>query len=247
MKKNILQKRLFCGIVALILLLSITASATSFNDKTEINPVKVSVYNSNSRTIEEQFFTSEEGERLIDRLMSLKSSEESYYKDMDETLSFLVDQDIISTETSNWLTHKLDHHQKMIERLNTLPHRGLFFEVANLFSGTFFALKGEKVSSFVELNIQQLPFFNGTLSAQFSLFSKFNGNGTIFTLGFFGFKYSYGYNETNYDFPYFPVIEGSTIGYTGILIEVDITEGEYEGSYVIAIGMNVLTFWKLVE
>ncbi|MBS3778485.1 MAG: hypothetical protein KGY50_04245, partial [Candidatus Thermoplasmatota archaeon] len=62
-----------------------------------------------------------------------------------------------------------------------------------------------------------------------------------------GFRYIYDYNRDEYQFPYFSPVNGWFIGYTGILLEAEVSDefGEtYEGTYIIGIGMNVITLWN---
>ena len=131
---------------------------------------------------------------------------------------------------------------------NDIQPQGALFDVVNLFNGLFFALKGEKTASFLDLPVYQFPFFNDNITALFSGFSKYSGNGFIFTLGTLGFQYEYEYDPDAYDFPYFPQVSGSIIGFTGVLLEAEVGDSfgpQYEGFYSIGIGMNIFTLWNL--
>jgi hypothetical protein len=68
----------------------------------------------------------------------------------------------------------------------------------------------------------------------------------VFSAGFLGFKYLYDFNETKYDFPYFPGIRGSIFGYSGLLVYMDSVNisGVEEGPFIIGIGMSFVTLWK---
>jgi hypothetical protein len=130
---------------------------------------------------------------------------------------------------------------------STVLSKGLFFDLLNIFNGFGFAIKGEKTRSFLDLPVARFPFLNTNITALFSGFNSFEGNGFIFTLGTNGFRYLYNYDKDLYDFPYFSSINGFFIGYTGVILEATVSDivGEtYEGTYIIGIGMNVLTLWN---
>ena len=148
-----------------------------------------------------------------------------------------------------------DNEKKLIQQITSsrvtkdidMNSEGLFFDLLNVFNGFGFAIKGEKTRSFLDLTVAQFPFLNTNITALFSGFNSFDGNGFIFTLGTNGFRYIYDYDRDTYDFPYFGSIKGWFIGYTGIILEATISDalGEtYEGTYIIGVGMNVITLWN---
>jgi hypothetical protein len=164
-----------------------------------------------------------------------------------QKLNILLNNDILSPETTAYLKNNLAKTENKIST-NDIQSQGALFDVVNLFNGVFFALKGEKTASFLELPVYQFPFFENNITALFSGFSKYSGNGFIFTLGTLGFQYAYDYDPDSYDFPYFPSVSGSIIGFTGVLMEADVGDifgPQYEGFYSIGIGMNIFTLWDL--
>jgi len=163
-----------------------------------------------------------------------------------QKLNILHENGMLSPETKAILTEYLDTLIQTNRAYLPQP-KGPLFDVVNLFNGIFFALKGEKTASFLDLPVLQFPFFNDNITALFSGFSRYTGNGFIFTLGTVGFQYTYGYDTDAYEFPYFPPIRGTIIGFTGVILETEVgdTFGEqYEGSYSIGIGMNIFTVWN---
>jgi hypothetical protein len=131
--------------------------------------------------------------------------------------------------------------------LNNPNPEGLFFDLLNIFNGFGFGIKGEQTKSILDLPIARFPFLNTNITALFTGFSSFEGNGFIFTLGTNGFRYLYNYDRNDYEFPYFAPVNGWFIGYTGILLEANVSDlfGEtYEGTYIIGIGMDVMTMWN---
>ncbi|MBS3749609.1 MAG: hypothetical protein KGY67_07945 [Candidatus Thermoplasmatota archaeon] len=149
-----------------------------------------------------------------------------------------------------------EQEKKIIQQVTTstrsnskfnVNSKGLFFDLLNVFNGFGFAIKGEKTRSFLDLTVAQFPFLNTNITALFSGFNSFDGNGFIFTLGTNGFRYIYDYDRDTYDFPYFGPVDGWFIGYTGIILEATVSDeiGEkYEGTYVFGVGMNVITLWN---
>ena len=119
----------------------------------------------------------------------------------------------------------------------------------NIFSGTFFGIQGVKDLTYLDLTLYDFPFFTGNINAGFFGMNRFTGNGTIFTAGFLGFKYLYDYNETKYEFPYFPEIRGSVLGYSGLFVYIDSFNysGTQQGPFIIGIGMSIITLWKNMQ
>lgn len=164
-----------------------------------------------------------------------------------QKLNILLNNNILSPETKTYLKNNLQTIQNKIST-NDIQPQGVLFDVVNLFNGVLFALKGEKTSSFLELPVYQFPFFKNNITALFSGFSKYSGNGFIFTLGTLGFQHTYDYDPDAYDFPYFPPVSGSIVGFTGVLLEANVGDSfgpQYEGFYTIGIGMNIFTLWNL--
>ena len=109
-------------------------------------------------------------------------------------------------------------------------------------------MNGERDLKVFEINLLQLPLFNGTIAAKFTLLNRFVGNGSIFSMGLFGFKYSYGHNKTQYPtFPHFPGIKGINFAFTGLLIDIESAQPGYPGHYFVGIGMTFVTLWNRIE
>jgi len=251
MKNNSSGKILMLGIVSIFVLASFVPVVSSSIQKQEEKgkTIIINVLDSGSRYLTEHY-VSEGNARKIIALMEEEISQESFTKQIEERLNVLNDIGIISSETANNLANKFKTQQKFLDKNRLIPTRESFFDVFNLFSGVFFGLKGTKDYTFLELNIYEFPFFNSTILAQFSVLSKFTGSGCIFTLGTLGFRYIYEFDQAKYEFPHLPDIGGSVIGFTGVLLEFEVGDAlgeEYEGSYVVGIGMNIASIWNNLE
>ena len=170
--------------------------------------------------------------------------ERNFYQKMVDKIEMLRENDIISAETTSTLKRFFLAKQVSVEKLQHGTTR--FFDVLNVFNGIFFGLRGVKEFSILELPVFVFPFFDGNITAQFSVLGKFSGNGSVFTLGTLGFRYIYDFNMSKYDFPYFPTIRGTVIGFSGILAEVKSFIGEGEGPFVFGVGMTIFTMWNKV-
>ena len=162
-----------------------------------------------------------------------------------QRLNQLLENNIINVQEKKFVQQVTSSLGSKIK--SDVDSEGLFFDLLNVFNGFGFAMKGEKTRSFLDLPVARFPFLNTNITALFSGFNSFDGNGFIFTLGTNGFRYLYDYDRDTYDFPYFGSIKGWFIGYTGIILEATISDalGEtYEGTYIIGIGMNVITLWN---
>lgn len=162
-------------------------------------------------------------------------------------LKRLTDHGLITVQEKEIINHQLNMKTMPGTSFNNPISKGLFFDLLNVFNGFGFAMKGEKTRSVLNLPVARFPFLNNNITALFTGFNSFEGNGFIFTLGTNGFRYLYDYDKGQYEFPHFPHINGWFIGYTGILLEATVSEifgDTYEGTYVIGIGMNVITLWN---
>ena len=88
------------------------------------------------------------------------------------------------------------------------------------------------------------PILNTNITALFSGYSTFQGNGFMFSIGFLGFQNVFKYSLTK---PHFPEISGGLLGFVGILIISKGIRTEGSNSKILGIGMDVLTFWNEVE
>jgi hypothetical protein len=232
------------AIVLVILLSSITVISSPISKSKTEEMITVTVTDMLSDTRSEHAISKEVFFELFQPMEKPISNEElsDFYQ---HELGVLTDNGMISSETNTRIMHNLYCMEK--DTLYSQKPTGALFDVVNVFNGLFFALKGEKVNSFFDMPVFQFPFFKDNITALFSGFSKYAGNGFIFTLGTLGFQYSYDYNPDVYEFPYFAEVSGSIIGFTGVLLETEVgdTFGEqYEGFYSIGIGMNIFTLWN---
>jgi hypothetical protein len=168
---------------------------------------------------------------------------------MKKKLTLLRDTGLISPETADTITHNLNTAPTLYSHPHPVSKQGIFFDISNIFSGTFFGIQGIKDRTYLDLTLYDFPFFTGNINAGFYGMSRFTGNGTVFTAGFLGFKYLYDYNETKYEFPYFPEIRGSVFGYSGLFVYIDSFNysGTQQGPFIIGIGMSIITLWKNMQ
>ena len=239
------------GIVSIFVLASFVPVVSSSVQKQEEKEktITINVLDSGSRYLTE-YHVSEGDARKIIALMEEEISQEFFTKQIKEKLNVLKDIGIISSETANNLANKFKTQQKFLDKNRLMPTREPFFDVFNIFNGVFFGLKGERTFDNLDLPVYKFPFFNSNITALFSIYSKFIGSGCIFTLGTLGFKYIYEFDMDKYEFPHFPEISGSIIGFTGIFLKLSIDESieeEYEGTYFIGIGMNIASTWNNLE
>ena len=241
--KNMNKRTLFVASLILlnVILLNSTVTSHTFQDNRHQEFITFHMTDMLANTKTEKQITTEVFIELFTQRERPNTINEFivFYK---KKIDILSENDLIAPETETIIR---DH---LINTAIKSPHtQGALFDVINLFNGIFFALKGEKTASFLDLPVLKFPFFNENITALFSGFSKYEGNGFIFTLGTLGFQYAYDYDTVAYEFPHFPPIKGSIIGFTGVLLEADVqdTFGEqYEGFYSIGIGMNIFTLWN---
>jgi len=251
MKNSNLGKILMTGIISVLLLTSFVSAVSSSIQKNyeKERIIRINVLDSSSGYLTE-LYVSEGDARKIIALMEGEISQESFTKQIEEKLKVLSDIGMVSSETANSLINKFKSQQKYFNKNRLQPGINPIFDVFNFLNGVFFGLKGVKEFSLLELNMYQFPFFDSNITAQFSFLSKFKGSGCIFTLGTLGFKYIYEFDQEKYEFPHFPEIGGSVIGFTGVLLEMEIGDAlgeEYEGAYIIGVGMNIASIWNNLE
>jgi hypothetical protein len=164
-------------------------------------------------------------------------------------LEILENNGLVESSTKNHINRLLNKIPNFGKVQTSLPRSRAIFDLFNFFNGVLVGLKGQKDSSFLDLPVLDFPFINSTITALFSVYGQYSGEGFIFTLGTLGFRYIYDFDTDKYGFPFFPSIKGSLIGFTGIVLEAEVGDqlGEdYEGSYVVAAGMTILTAWNNV-
>ena len=244
--KKYLEKIIILTIVSSIILTLFIPAVVSNQDENDVNKLTcVKVFDTFSKNYKEYYFESDELKNLI-KIIDDEITVDSFSQKMEDKLYLLKDYGMVSDKTVKTLVSQYKSYNSQIKSFKELikPSSSTIF---NIFSGTFFGIKGEKTNSFLELSVIQLPFFNGNITAGLIGFSKFIGKGSIFTVGFIGLKYIYDFNSTKYEFPYFPTITGNIVGFSGILIEInaqhtDIPE-DMKGYYYIGVGMSIFTYW----
>lgn len=212
------------------------------NEKTQ--QIQIKIFNTYDQTIRTQTIDFNEFISLFEPLQNENLQQNQEYTQL--LLNRLNDNGLLTVHENEMFNYQLNV-ETISATLNNPISNGLFFDLLNVFNGFGFAMKGEKTRSFLNLPVARFPFLNNNITALFTGYNSFEGNGFIFTLGTNGFRYLYNYNKNQYEFPHFPPIKGWFIGYTGILLEATISDifgDTYEGTYVIGIGMNVITLWS---
>jgi len=199
--------------------------------------IKIKVLDNTNGSLEknEIAISNEAAKNLILELMKSDITPSNFKQKIGEKLTLLKENGLISADTAHRISNNFNKIPKKFFRTSPLSKQGIIFDVFNIFSGTFFGMDGVKDFTWLNLTQFTFPFSIGTINAGFYGWNKYTGNGSVFTIGFLGFKYLYDYNETRYAFPYFPGIRGSTIGFTGLLIYLD--------TIIIGLGTSVATVW----
>jgi hypothetical protein len=207
--------------------------------------IKIKILDNTNGSLEKNEITmsNEAAKNLILELMKSDIKPSNFKQEMRKKLILLKDNGLILADTADKISNSFNKLPKMFFRTGSSLKQGIIFDMTNIFSGTFFVIKGVKDFTILNLTMYRFPYFSGYINAGFYGWNRFTGNGTIFTIGFLGFKYLYDYNNTKYEFPYFPQIRGSTLGYTGLLVYFNI-DNSPEDSFIIGIGMSVMTIWN---
>jgi hypothetical protein len=200
--------------------------------------IKIKVLDNTNGYLEknEIAISNEAAKNLILELMKSDITPSNFKQKIGEKLTLLKENGLISADTAHRISNNFNKIPKNFFRTSPLSKQGIIFDVFNIFSGTFFGLEGVKDFTLLNLTMYTFPFFIGNINAGFYGWNKFTGNGSVFSIGFLGFKYLYDYNETKYAFPFFPGIRGSTFGFTGLLVYLD--------TIIIGIGMSFATIWN---
>jgi hypothetical protein len=210
--------------------------------------IKIKILDSTNGSLEKNEITmsNEAAKNLILELMKSDIKPSNFKQEMRNKLILLKDNGLISIDTADKISNNFNKLPKMFFRTGSLFKQGIFFDMANIFSGTFFGIKGVKDFTLLDLTMYKFPFVSENITAGFYGWSRFTGNGTVFSMGFLRFKYLYDFNNTKYDFPYFPEIRGSVFGYTGLFVYLESlnVSGVKEGPFIIGIGMSVMTSWN---
>jgi hypothetical protein len=246
MIKKIIHKKLFATCLIALFTISLLPLAQANIQHTD--DTTILIFNNAHGSLEKNHITlsPETANTLIQELLKNQITPSNYKQEMRKKLMLLRDTGLISPETADTITHTWNTIPTIFSQPNPLTKQGIFFDLSNIFSGTFFGIEGVKDLTYLNLTLYDFPFFAGRINAGFYGMNRFTGNGTVFTAGFLGFKYLYDYNETKYKFPYFPEIRGSVFGYSGLFIYIDRFNysGTQQGPFIIGIGMSIITLWK---
>ena len=233
------------GAIAIIIMILFSSfQSLAIPTQTQTDTIKVTIYNFEDDSVRNQQIELHKFMSIFDPIEN--NQELDFFTIMQSKINTLYENGLITDSECSYLEQELLRY-KIQKSLPGITSKGLFFDLLNIFNGFGFAIKGEKTRSFLRLPIATFPFLNSNITALFTGFNAFDGDGFIFTLGTNGFRYIYKYDRDQYDFPYFSSIKGWFIGYTGILLEASVSDAlgeEYEGTYIIGIGMNVLTLWS---
>ena len=244
MKHN--RKQIIMTLLVIITMITLPIQSCSSTTENPQNPktIPITVVHRGDHTITQTEMDFDAFISLFNPIRTI--NENTATVQLQSMLDTLEEQQIISHEEKTMMNQKIQQGT-LLSSIRHAGMTGLLFDLLNIFNGFGFAIKGEQTVSLIELPIARFPFLNTNITALFSGFSAFKGNGFVFTLGTNGFRYIYNYDKNSYAFPYFSSIKGSFIGYTGIILEATVSDtfGEtYEGTYIIGIGMNVFTLWS---
>lgn len=238
--KNIKRNNIIISGAIFILLITSTLSivnSETIPNKEDNNSIDVRIYNTQTGILSEKNI-----DREIYNVLFEKSNEKlndmSFSNFIKNKINLLVESGCINYEEGSQLINKYNIFKKFNNQNYLIGN----YDVLNLFNGIFFRLDGEKINSFLDLYVLNLPLLNKNISALFSVLTEVQGNGYAFTLGVFGFQYIF--NSSLFQDPRFSEIEGSIIGFTGILIESNNEGLTQDESTIMGIGMSILTSWN---
>jgi hypothetical protein len=241
MKKNKIFKLLISGIISLLLVLSTINVVNSEIIENNISEkkIKIRIYDSQKGVLSENLINIDIYKDLFD-LTYEELNDESFMEIVTNKIDLLVDSGCINSDQASHLIKQYE----IFEKQNNLKYPNSLiglFDVVNIFNGIFFKLDGEKVNSFLDLYVLNLPILNKNISALFSFLTEVQGKGFVFTLGVLGFQSIFNFSLVKEE--RFSDVEGSIYGFTGILIETiggDITQDKT----IMGIGMNIFTYWN---
>jgi hypothetical protein len=248
MKEKKWKKYLACFVLAVFLIIPMFSplSAEHINEKTS-SIGSVTVYNTISGEMKKKAIDVNDFDKLM-QILNDPMHKQTYNNQLQEKLETLVSMGLISDKTADDAYYCFIN-QNLPCNINSKPmsSKPIFFDAMNLFNGIFFGVKGKMQNTLMYLPVFQFPFFDDNITALFIGYTKMMGAGSVFTLGTLGFKYIYDFDQTSYEFPYFSPVTGNLIGFTGILIEVNIgglLPEQFQGSYIIGVGMSIFTLWN---
>jgi len=245
-------KKIICMFICMLLIITvfpvlglsenneISRVKTTLYTADEINTINCNVYDTISRCYTKHQVSEEEIQRIIG-LIQDGITKDSFPEQIEEKLNVLNDIGIIEPETATKLSNIFKLKQIYTNHNYQRSNNNQLFEVVNIFSGVFFGMLGVKEYTLLELIQFSYPLLIGNMTAQFTVLNRFRGNGSVFSLGFLGFKNIHDYNETKYEDPFLPAILGSVVGFTGLLIEI-LPEEEFQIYF--GVGTTVATVWS---
>jgi hypothetical protein len=222
--------------VTIILIISTTViSVASEKNEIENDKIRIILIDTIENKITEKFVTKDIYNNIFNDDAFLSKE---YIKNK---IFSLNEMNIISNEKFINLYNQL-FKQEYKNKLSVMP---LNYDVLNIFNGILFRLEGEKITSIFDMNVFNLPILNTNISALFSGYSEFQGNGFIFSIGFLGIQNIFKYSIINQ--PHFSEINGAIVGFTGLLIISKGIQTENNDDKILGIGMDILTYWNEVE
>lgn len=243
--KNYYVKKMMLVIIPFIMITQIIIIPVMSTPKNN-NFLKIKILDTVKGQVSEYEVSFETMKTVISLIMD-QEKDNSFKNSVTNKLEILENLGLIESSTTHQINRLFSKIPNLENGKNSLPRSRAIFDLFNFFNGIFIGLKGEKEYGLLDLPVAKFPFINSNITALFSVFSQFSGNGSVFTLGTLGFKQLYDFDMAKYPFPHFPKIKGSFIGFTGIILELvagDELGEEYEGSYLIAVGMTILTVWN---
>jgi hypothetical protein len=245
--KNYYLKKMMLVIIPLIVLTQIVL-IPSFATPEDNNTINIRILDTVKGQVSEHQVTFDTMKTFVS-LIENQQSDKSFVNSISNQLGILENIGLVESSTTNHIDRLLNKITKFENLQTSMPRSRKIFDLFNFFNGVLVGLKGQKDNSFIDLPVIDFPFINSTITALFSVYGQYSGQGFIFTLGTLGFQYLYDFDTDKYGFPPFPNIGGSLIGFSGVILEAEVGDQlgeEYEGSYIIIAGMTILTIWNNV-
>ena len=245
MKQNTYKRTIVIAVAFLLLFTSITISTSSINTKEIENEktIKINIINMVDNQISQHDITIEDYNILFEKPIQINTPT-AFTANVKEKINLLESLQLISNEQSRMLQNRFDSLENKYS--DNQIDLGVFgFDAINLFNGILFNMKGEKLTSILDLYVLNLPILKSNISALFSAFSEFQGNGFVISIGALGYQSIVSFSMQQD--PRFALIHGSIIGFTGILIISEKDTSEPNTVSILGIGLNVLTYWNKMD
>lgn len=249
MGKRMNQKRkckpIVYGVVLLLALTTIPYSTVSTYSKQNAveETIKICVINTFNNHISEYYLSTDEYTTLVNAFQQSVTSNTNI-ESLSEKVTTLELLKLLSLDQATFLR---SHYKTLETKYLSYNYKDRIFgfDALNLFNGIAFFLKGEKISSLIDLNVFNFHLLNSNISALFSAYSEFQGNGFIISLGTLGFQSILSFSVLP-DFR-FSEIHGAIVGFTGLLIVTDSQAIGSEEATIMGIGLDILTYWDKIE